>query len=260
MEPKPLTPEFVAAYSKALSEIDCVHKDGKNEHFKFAYASVDNVYDTVRRVLWANGFAFKSSDLDLREIPKGVRLLVEVTIMRGAESLSFQTWGEGHDTSDKAVAKARSNAVKYGLRGSMLLPIGEYDDDPDAAGAPPEPKQKQPPTKTATKQAASPWPGFAVSTNDGLPIVARRAGKIGNAQIRLLDGFAVLAGFSDGFKYVAKVIEKEKECQWPDLSEDDAGLYIVRLEKKARAEGKTQEELSYIEGRVNEIIDNEGKW
>ena len=119
---------------------ECAHigKDAVNDEVGYPYVSAAKINDAVNRALTENGIATTAVTkiADIRTIENKIFAAVEVTITLydtdSDETLSITGAGTGVDTSDKAIAKAQTMAVKYALKNSLL--IADSADDPDSTG------------------------------------------------------------------------------------------------------------------------------
>lgn len=156
-EPKGRIYEAVCAM---LAETEAIGKNRKNVQQGYVFRGIDDVYNTVHRLL-AKHKVFSVSriigmDREERTTPKGAvliytRLQMEYTFFADdGSSITTQVVGEGMDSGDKSSNKAMSIAYKYALFQLLCIPTEAID--PDAETPPPingkarqQPKQQQPP-------------------------------------------------------------------------------------------------------------------
>ena len=129
------------ALAEARKQITFISRDSRNEHFKFDYASGDNMLSACRKVLADCGLL-----LHLREVEHSE---VAGRLMQSCQffMIHIETGeGVGHGFScpvvgnadDKASFGCNTGIWKYYLRGLLMLPMGDFDepcareDDTDA--------------------------------------------------------------------------------------------------------------------------------
>ena len=121
---------------------DCSHvaKNGTNDFHKYKYATATDVLEKVNTSLTKHGLASVVTPnlLSMQQVTtaKGnIEQLatVEVTVTLidadSGETLTLKGLGSGQDSSDKAVAKAQTMALKYTYMASLAIATG---DDPEA--------------------------------------------------------------------------------------------------------------------------------
>lgn len=154
-----------AGYLQKKSKLDL----GNGRGFKFA--SLEQMLDKVRPELVERGIfiAQGTSRLDRFEIvpshkqdkdgnPAGpptvhAVVTVSITLCRNNEGCTFEGTGSGCDTSDKAVMKASSAALKYALQKAFLISWGDDPEaDPKVYDEPTEGKEEAP-KKASTGRA-----------------------------------------------------------------------------------------------------------
>ncbi len=157
---------------KVMSEVGAVKKDGYNEHQRYKFRSVDDVYNALHVPLWKNGVFFVPDVMERLESriqnagkndQHHVRLKVKYKIFaKDGSSVEATTWGEAIDTSDKASNKAMTAALKYMLVQVFCIPFEDMDEadkhSPDLGKEPGPQKQAQMPP-VQQKRAAPPQPG-----------------------------------------------------------------------------------------------------
>jgi len=121
---------------------DCSHvtKNGTNDFHKYKYATATDVLEKVNASLTKHGLASVVTPnlLSMQQVTtaKGnveqlATVEVSVTLIdaESGESLTLKGLGSGQDSSDKAVAKAQTMALKYTYMASLAIATG---DDPEA--------------------------------------------------------------------------------------------------------------------------------
>jgi hypothetical protein len=128
----------LAAMVKA---IDNVEKTGYNEFQKYKYVKAADVAWMVRKALSAANVYMVSDVVEARNytIPakegfmQAVDVKMEFSFFDGDAPdtlpIVFHSYGTGTDKGDKAIFKAQTGALKYGLRHAFLVPD---DSDPEA--------------------------------------------------------------------------------------------------------------------------------
>lgn len=124
-EEKPRTlPEKLCAI---MGKMQRLPKNGFNAHFKYPFATNEDVLDYVRPLLAAEGITFAISMDDVNI--EGDRVLCRFRMIFSdgstGEVAESQWFGQAKDTSDKGVAKAATSAVKYFMLKNFLLSAGD---------------------------------------------------------------------------------------------------------------------------------------
>jgi ERF superfamily len=138
-EVKPKT--LVQKLAEIVAEIDNVDKRGRNEFQKYAYVKAADVAWLVRKALSARNIYLVADVVEVRnyEIPakeghmQAVDVKMEFSFHDGdspdTPPIVLHSYGTGTDKGDKAVYKAMTGALKYGLRHGFLIPD---ESDPEA--------------------------------------------------------------------------------------------------------------------------------
>jgi len=146
MSDQPATPEqpkkhLIMKLADAVAEIDNVEKRGRNDFQKYNYVKAADVAWIVRKALSDRNIYMVSDCVNIRnyEIPakEGVMQAVDVTMQfsffdgdePSTPPIVLHSYGTGTDKGDKAVYKAQTGALKYGLRHAFLIPD---ESDPEA--------------------------------------------------------------------------------------------------------------------------------
>lgn len=137
--PKPKC--LLAKLAEIVAEIDHVEKSGRNEFQKYNYVKAADVAHAVRKHLSERNIYLVVDVVETRpyEIPakEGVMQAVDIKTqfsffdgdMPSAPPIVFHACGTGTDKGDKAIYKAMTGALKYGLRHAFLIPD---ESDPEA--------------------------------------------------------------------------------------------------------------------------------
>jgi len=137
----PLAPKhLVAKLADIVREIDSVEKRGENKFQNYKYVKAADVAWLVRKALSERNIYLVSDVIDMRnyEIPakEGVMQAVDIKMQFSffdgdspeTVPIVLHSCGTGTDKGDKAVYKAMTGALKYGLRHAFLIPD---DSDPE---------------------------------------------------------------------------------------------------------------------------------
>lgn len=128
-----------AAIFAVMSDVDYVKKDGTNSQQGFKFASAENIVSEVRASALKHQLLIGVSYTEATELETGetrngskiyrVRVKAEVTLRCKGESEVRSFYGEGSDSGDKALAKAKTMCLKQFLRQCFLIETGEADAD-----------------------------------------------------------------------------------------------------------------------------------
>jgi len=140
--PEPARPKsLVQKLADIVAEIDNVDKRGRNEFQKYAYVKAADVAWLVRKALSERNVYLVADVIEVRnyEIPakeghmQAVDVKMEFSFFDGdspsTAPIVLHSYGTGTDKGDKAVYKAMTGALKYGLRHAFLIPD---ESDPEA--------------------------------------------------------------------------------------------------------------------------------
>lgn len=178
-----------AAMVKAQSEVERQGKDGYNEGQKYRYTEAKQIIQETRRVLLAAGIYVSTtvkSIEDLGEVGRQriVRVWLEITYTHaesGAALIALYP-GEGADIGDKALPKALTAALKYGLQQGLLVPCGD-DPERDTERQPDQRGQRQPDRKPQQQQPPHRQPDRP-ALPAGMSKEARAAAELQGARLR----------------------------------------------------------------------------
>ena len=120
-----------AKLAAAISDVERIGKDGKNQHFKYTYTSAEQVYRVIRGPLLSHGLVVipEATGYETAGDLGTVRLRLRIVDTETGEQIESQWYGEGQDKGDKAIYKAVTGGMKTWLKHLFLLPA---DDDPEA--------------------------------------------------------------------------------------------------------------------------------
>lgn len=122
-----------------MKDVEYIKKDGTNAQQGYKFASAEAIVGEVRAaaikhgVLISIGYS-EAIDLDAGHTKSGtaiyrVRVKGRLTLHKGTEVMSFDFYGEGADSGDKAIPKAQTMCLKQALRQIFLIETGEADAD-----------------------------------------------------------------------------------------------------------------------------------
>ena len=138
---KLVNPPLLQKLASVVAEIDSVEKRGRNDFQKYNYVKAADVAWAVRKALSERNIFLVCDVIDVRnyEIPakEGVMQAVDVKMQFSffdgddpqAHPIVLHSYGTGTDKGDKAIYKAQTGALKYGLRHAFLIPD---ESDPEA--------------------------------------------------------------------------------------------------------------------------------
>lgn len=128
-----------------MQEIEHVDKRGDNRAQGYKYVKAEDVINAARAVMAKNGIAFAATEIGVEdredyETKSGatmsvvrVRMLFKFLDCDSEEQIEVCGTGEGQDTGDKGINKAKTAALKYVLTQNLLMSTG--DDPEDERGA-----------------------------------------------------------------------------------------------------------------------------
>ena len=144
-----------AKLAAAISDVERIGKDGKNQHFKYTYTSAEQVYRVIRGPLLSHGLVVipEATGHDASGDISTVRLRIRIVDTETGEQIESGWYGEGQDKGDKAVFKAYTGGLKTFLKHLFLLPA---DDDPEADPSTDRaPARKSTPVHSSASQASA---------------------------------------------------------------------------------------------------------
>lgn len=139
---------LIRKLAEIMNTIERIPKRGHNDFHNYDYALESDIKDVVRKEMSARKILMLSNELSRKittvTTKKGgqeqlVTLEVEFTLTDAdsCESVKFVGYGDGQDSGDKAVYKAKTGALKYALTSLFLIPTGK---DPENEGQSLQPK------------------------------------------------------------------------------------------------------------------------
>lgn len=128
------------AILKVSFSVGKIEKNGKNQHFNFKYQAWDDVLPEVRNACIAHDLTIIPSVVSVTHVKTAwdsdskpnekVIVLVNFTLLKDEESLTFQFAGEALNNDDKSIQKAITSATKYFFLKTFMIPC-QGDTDPD---------------------------------------------------------------------------------------------------------------------------------
>lgn len=119
--------KLAEALNKFQASIGAVKKDGANPFYKSKYATLDNIWDSIRKELTANGLA-------VSQLPCGENEMMTVLLHTSGEYISATAKMTPKDSTPQGQGSAITYLRRYAL--SALLGLtSEEDDDGNAASA-----------------------------------------------------------------------------------------------------------------------------
>jgi len=125
-----------------VAEIDHVEKSGRNTFQNYNYVKAADVAWLVRKALSSRNIYLVSDVVEVRNytipakentVMQAVDVRMEFSFFDGDSPATLpivtHAWGTGTDKGDKAIYKAMTGALKYGLRHSFIIPD---ESDPEA--------------------------------------------------------------------------------------------------------------------------------
>lgn len=126
-----------AKLSAILKAVGYIEKTGTNASQGYKYVQAAAVADKIRNEFSERGLTMIPETIAVTEsglTPSGKQALItllitwKITDSESGEFVTFQSVGSGSDSTDKAVYKAMTGALKYALLLGFLIPTG---DDPE---------------------------------------------------------------------------------------------------------------------------------
>jgi hypothetical protein len=154
--------ELAAALAKAQTEIGSVHKDAANPYFKSSYASLANVWESVRPVLSKNG-------LSVVQMPGSDErgYYVQTQLMHSSgQWVRSTTYMKPAKEDPQGIGSLISYARRYALQ-AMVMACPDDDDGEAAMGRTSKPvESSKPAVKAKTAEAPAKLSTEASSAKD----------------------------------------------------------------------------------------------
>jgi len=121
--------ELAIALSKAQAENGTVHKDAKNPFFKSNYASLAQVWETVRPALTANGL----SVVQLPSHDENGYYVESMLIHSSGQWIKCKTYMKPVKEDPQGIGSLISYARRYALQSLVMVCSDDLDDDGEMA-------------------------------------------------------------------------------------------------------------------------------
>lgn len=225
---------IAAKLTKIMQACSYVQKTGYNDFHKYKYATAAAVLEKANESMVENGVAsiVRPEIIEFRDVTtaKGatehlatVKTTVTLIDCESGETIDLIGIGSGQDSSDKAIMKAQTAALKYAWMMSLNISTG---DDPEADSPEQPPKEK---TKEAPKEA----PKNNTAEKPAAPLMATEP------QRKKIDELRTACGWStDDVKAEIALTYKVKSSR--DLTLPQAKQLIDRLEVILSEKGKAK--------------------
>jgi len=121
-----------------MRDVTYLKKTGFNAHFKYYFASDEDVLAAIHAAFVEHGLTFSPAIVDVVQTGDKTLARFEMTIADAetGEEVTRPWYGEAQDKQDKGVSKAATSGTKYFLLKTFLIATGDKEEDPDAgAGA-----------------------------------------------------------------------------------------------------------------------------
>jgi hypothetical protein len=130
---------------KVAAAVGSIGKNSRNEHFRFNYRSIDDVYAALHKALIEHEVTVTPFVQSAEYDGTACRLIVDYVLSAtDGSSITSRIASEAQDTADKATSKALSMAFKYWAFQQFCIPV-EGSDDGDAGGLVPGGARKSAP-------------------------------------------------------------------------------------------------------------------
>lgn len=127
--------------AEVLTAVGYIEKAGTNQSQGYKYVMAAQVADKVRDEFAKRNLTMLPSNIEVvesgltpsqKQVLSTLRVTWTITDADSGATISFQSVGSGSDSTDKAVYKAMTGALKYALLLGFLIPTG---DDPENEGS-----------------------------------------------------------------------------------------------------------------------------
>lgn len=144
----PAQAAVLPAIWKVMKSVTSVAKSGQyaDGGTRYKFRSIDDLLTELGAAFREHGVFVQSEQLEFqrdrdRQTKNGaifttirVKMRYQFTSLEDGSTLTFEAWGEGADTSDKATMKAHTMAFKTVLGQAFMLPTDEKDPDSTRPG------------------------------------------------------------------------------------------------------------------------------
>lgn len=124
-----------------MADIEAVENRGENKAQGYSYTMARDVILAARRALVRHGVIFTATELEIIDgeptttrsgaIMSTCRVTMAYAFLdtESDERLDVKSTGEGQDTGDKSIYKAKTGALKYALQNNLLIAAGDDAED-----------------------------------------------------------------------------------------------------------------------------------
>ena len=136
------TENLNTAIMKIMADVKYIKKTMRNQSQNFMFAGAEQVINKVRAAALKHGVRISVSYCDAQELEPGetskgskvyrVGVKADVTLHYGSEKETNTFYGDGADSGDKALPKAKTMCLKQALRQIFLIETGEHDADAES--------------------------------------------------------------------------------------------------------------------------------
>ena len=221
---------IAAKLTKIMQACSYVQKTGYNDFHKYKYATAADVLEKANESMVQNNVAsiVRPELIEFRDVQNArgatehlatVRTTVTLIDNDSGETIELIGMGSGQDSSDKAVMKAQTAALKYAWMMSLNISTG---DDPEA-DTPEKPKADRPKAEQPKTEQTKPPPATPQMATE--------------AQRKKIDELRTACGWStDDIKAEIALTYKVKSSR--ELTLQQAKQMIDRLETALAEKGK----------------------
>ncbi|MFQ7233250.1 MAG: ERF family protein [Enterococcus hulanensis] len=210
--------------------VERIPKNGHNDFHHYDYALESDIKDVVRKemaerslIMIPNELSRSTTQIQSKSgTQQLVTLEIEYTVndAESGESVKMVGFGDGQDSGDKAVYKAKTGALKYALTSLFMIPTG---DDPE--------KPLQPPKSIDKEQL------------DAIDSLIEQVAELSNANIPNVIGT------------LKTELQITKELK--DLNEEEFGAALQRLQKWKKSYMQRQQQENQYQDPNRQQQNNE---
>ena len=142
LQPAVSVPAVFVGINQVMQSVSHVKKGGRNTHHKYNFSSEADIITSVRKAITAAGLVFlPAGKVVLKTETVGKMHFVEIrskfvfVSCTDGSSVVVEALASAADSQDKYMSKAETQAFKYALVQSFMLPRVMSDPDYDAPGS-----------------------------------------------------------------------------------------------------------------------------
>ena len=128
--------------AQAALKVGAVEKRGRNDYFKYDYATAEDIKRAAREALAEAGVAIFPLMQKIEQRGDITRVRFDFVVSCPEGYITVPWWADGQDKADKGISKCATGALKSFLISLLQIPTGEDDPDSDAPQEKPTPAQK----------------------------------------------------------------------------------------------------------------------